>query len=380
MVVGGGAAGHSAVQSFREAGGRGSVLLVSEDDVPPYNRPPLSKDYLRGETESSALPLAEPDFYADHDIEVRLRQSVVALDTARRTITTSTGDVVEYDRCVLALGSTPTELPVPGGTSALMLRWLEQARTLREVAQVATSAVVIGSGFIGCEAAASLAARGIKVTIVSAERLPQVDRLGPDAARLIARWLTDAGVVLIGSTEVSEITAGRLVHLSDGTTLPTDLILAATGVHPNADLAEQAGLEMKDGRIVVDAAMRTSATGVFAAGDAVYAFNTSAGRHLSVEHWGDADGMGTIAGTVAAGGTSTWSAAPGFWSEIGDHTLKYSAWGDGYDRATAVRHDNGGLTVWYSTEGVAVGVLTSGADQDYERGADLIVAGSPVPE
>jgi NADPH-dependent 2,4-dienoyl-CoA reductase/sulfur reductase-like enzyme len=106
----------------------------------------------------------------------------------------------------------------------------------------------------------------------------------------------------------------------------------------------------------------------------------AAGRHLAVEHWGDADAMGTVAGTVAAGRTATWSAPPGFWSQIGSHTLKYVAWGDGYDTARAVRHENGGLTVWYSSDGVAVGVLTNDADDDFERGSTLIADGAPPPE
>jgi 3-phenylpropionate/trans-cinnamate dioxygenase ferredoxin reductase subunit len=216
--------------------------------------------------------------------------------------------------------------------------------------------------------------------MVSTEKLPQLGRLGLDAAELIAGWLRDAGIELIPESEVSQISAGRLVHLSDGTMYSADLILSAVGVVPHTEVAQRAGLQMKDGRILVDESMRTSAQGVFAAGDAALAFNMAAGRHLGVEHWGDADAMGTIAGTVAAGRSATWSATPGFWSEIGSKTLKYAAWGDGYDTATTVHHDNGGLTIWYSADGVAVGVLTHDADDDYERGSTLIADGAPPPE
>ena len=368
------------MQAFRQSGGLGAVVMLSQDTAPPYNRPPLSKDYLRGESDVSALPLEQPEYYSDNGIEVRLSETVVELDTADRVVRTRSGAEIGYDRCILALGSTPSELPVSGGESAHTLRWLEQAVRLRDGAQVATTAVVIGSGFIGCEAAASLATRGIKVTMVSTEKLPQLARLGPDAAGLIAGWLRDAGIELLAESEVSEISAGRLVRLSDGTMYSADLILSAVGVVPHTEVARRAGLQMKDGRILVDESMRASAPGVFAAGDAALAFNVAAGRHLAVEHWGDADAMGTIAGTVAAGRSATWSATPGFWSEIGSNTLKYAAWGDGYDTATTVRHDNGGLTIWYSTDGVAVGVLTHDADDDYDRGSTLIADGAPPPK
>ena len=379
VVIGGGAAGHAAVQAFRESDGQGSVTLLSADDHLPYNRPPLSKDYLRGESEATGLLLAQAEFYRDNDIDVLLSETAVELDTSGRTVRTGSGLELPYSQCVLALGSTPNELPIPGGGSALKLRWLEQAAALREVAQVAASAVVIGSGFIGCEAAVSLATRGLSVTMVSTEQQPQLNRLGPDAAGLITGWLEAADVTLLPEAEITSITGGRFVHLSGGTTLSADLILAAVGVTPNTEVARQAGLEMTDARIVVDASMRTSAPGVFAAGDAAFAYNTAAGRHLSVEHWGDADAMGGIAGTVAAGGAASWATSPGFWSEIGSHTLKYTAWGDGYDSATPVGRDDGGLTIWYGKTGIVVGVLTSGADDDYEMGSKLIVAGSPLP-
>jgi 3-phenylpropionate/trans-cinnamate dioxygenase ferredoxin reductase subunit len=155
VVVGGGPAGHSAVQAFRQSGGVGPVVMLSHDTAPPYNRPPLSKDYLRGESDVSALPLEEPEFYSDNGIELRLSETVDELDTADRVVRTQSGAEIGYGRCILALGSVPAELPVPGGESAHTLRWLEQAVRLRDDAQVATTAVVIGSGFIGCEAAAS---------------------------------------------------------------------------------------------------------------------------------------------------------------------------------------------------------------------------------
>ena len=378
LIVGGGPAAHAAAAGYRSADGGGRVVIVSKDSRPPYNRPPLSKDFLRGESSEEELPLEDAGYYDANGIELVLSTEVVGLDPERRTATTDSGRTFRYHQCVLATGCAPAELDVPGADSALRLRWLDQAQTLRTAAEQASSAIVIGSGFIGCEAAASLAARGVSVTLVSDEDRPQLTRLGSDAADLIAGWLADAGVVVRGGAAVSEIRDGRSVQLAGGEVVDADLVLSAVGVTPESGLAARAGVRVRDGRIVVDEHMRTEVDGLLAAGDVVLAYNTVAARHLTVEHWGEADRMGSIAGTTAAGGEDAWSEPPGFWSEIGEHTLKYAAWGDGFERALPVHHDGGGLTVWYSTQGVVVGVLTSEADDDYERGADLVRGGAPV--
>ena len=160
-----------------------------------------------------------------------------------------------------------------------------------------------------------------------------------------------------------------------GASLTAELILTAAGATPESALAQQAGLKLADGRIVVDERMATDWPGVFAAGDVAFAHNAAAGRSLRVEHWGEALRMGEVAGRNAAGGDDSWSDVPGFWSQIGDHTIKYAAWGDGYDSADLVEHAGGGFTVWYARDGKAVGVLTVNADDDYERGRSAHRAG-----
>lgn len=204
-------------------------------------------------------------------------------------------------------------------------------------------------------------------------------RLGPDVADRITKVLTDAGVVFRGRTEVTEVRDNRIVGLSDGTSLMADLVVAAVGITPRSELAEQAGAETRNRRVVVDQHMRTSVPGLLAVGDVALAYNTTAGRHLVVEHWANAEQMGRVAATTATGGTAEWGDAPGFFSQIGSHTLKYKAWGDGFDQAIPVRHDNGGLTIWYIKNGVTVGVLTDDADHDFTRGGDLVLAGAPSP-
>jgi len=380
VVVGGGPAALEAVRAYRQAGGGGDVVLVSGDEHLPYNRPPLSKDFLRGESEEDALPLEDGGFYRHHGVEVRLRTRAQALDPARRVLTLAGGETLGYDWCLLATGAAPKPLPVPGaeGSSVYYLRSRQQAKRLRDAAAAARSAVVVGSGFIGCEAAASLARRGLAVTLVSMEDTPQAARLGEAAGQVLREWLEGEGVSLRLGAEVEAIEDGQ-VRLAGAASAEGDVLLVAGGVEPEAGIAADAGLAVTDGRVRVDEHMRSSDARILAAGDVAFAFNAAAGRHLAVEHWGEALAMGQVAGQTAAGAEASWAEVPGFWSTVGDRTLKYAAWGDGFGEASLIDHGGGAFTVWYSREGVTVGVLTHDADHDYERGQQLIEQRRPAP-
>ena len=373
VIIGSGPAGLAAAEAFREHDADAPVRIMTEDPDPPYERPPLSKEYLRGTTDDVALHPA--DWSAERSIELH-RGTVTELDVTDHAILLG-DDRMAYDALVLATGAAPRPLPVPGGERALSLRSLTDARRLREAATGAKTAVVIGAGFIGCEAAASLAMRGITVHLVAPDTLPQEKRLGSDAGHRITDLVTATGVRYVGDTSVREIGSHSVV-LDDDRTIEADLVLAATGVAPNSDLARAAGLRIENSLIVVDEHMRTSADDVYAAGDIALAHNADAGRAIAVEHWQDAADQGEVAGARAAGRTVSWSGAPGFWSDIGDATLKYSAWGDGYEHSRIVDHGDG-FTVWYERDGVLVGVLTHNADDDYDLGGRLIVEGKPAP-
>jgi 3-phenylpropionate/trans-cinnamate dioxygenase ferredoxin reductase subunit len=381
VVVGGGPAGLEATRAYRESGGGGPVILVTADEHLPYDRPPLSKDYLQGQSEETELPLEDEGFYRDHDIQVLLANPATALDPAARTLTLADGVSLTYDACVLATGAAAKPLPVPGGDdpAVLYLRSRTDGRRLRRAAEAARSAVIVGSGFIGCEAAASLAARGLDVTLVTIEELPQATRLGPAAGDRLRQWLEADRVTLRLGVEVEGIQAGRRVHLAGEAEVEGDLVLVAGGSQPEVSLARMSGLAMQHDRIRVDAHMTTSAPGIFAAGDVATAYNPTAGRHLSVEHWGEALTMGRIAGETAAGRQASWVEVPGFWSTIGGQTLKYTAWGDGFDRDHLVEGTQGAFTVWYARDGVTVGVLTHNRDEDYEVGQQLIQHRRPPP-
>lgn len=368
-MIGSGPAGVAAAEAYRARRADHPVRVLTADTEPPYQRPPLSKDFLRGETEDAAMDISRP-------FETTLKAEVDQIDVGRR-IVTANGVQYDYDQLVIACGASPQPLPVPGGEKALLLRSFDDAKRLREAATPAKTAVVIGAGFIGCEAAASLAIRGLSVTLIAPEDVPQRKRLGQDAGVRLRRLVEATGVRFAGNARVASIGDGT-VQLENGTTIEADMVLAATGVKPNAALAESAGITLQSGRIPVGPDMRTAVDGVWAAGDVAFAVNVDAGRALAVEHWGDAMDQGEVAGSTAAGDEAKWTGVPGFWTTIGDTDVKYHAWGDGYQRSRLIERD-GGFTVWYESDGAVVGVLTCNADDDYESGEELITAGKPPP-
>jgi 3-phenylpropionate/trans-cinnamate dioxygenase ferredoxin reductase component len=375
IVIGSGPAGLGAAAAFRKHNTDLPVLLVSADPAVPYERPPLSKDFLRGETDEVALH--PRSWYADHDIELVTGVEVDRVDPAGHFVVID-GHRRPYAALVLATGAKPSPLPVAGGEHALQLRSLADAERLRTASSGAQSAVVIGAGFIGCEAAASLAHRGVAVTLVAPEGVPQRERLGAEAGEQLLRLVEAAGARYVGGVSVDAVHDGPAVRLDNGVTIDCDVVLAATGVVPQSDLAEAAGLDIGQSRVVVGSDMATSAPGIFAVGDVALAYNTSAGRRIAVEHWQDAADHGAVAGTAAAGVDAGWDGVPGFWTTIGDADVKYHAWGDGYQNSRMLLRD-GGFTVWYERDGATVGVLTLNADDDYDMGERLIKDGAPVP-
>jgi 3-phenylpropionate/trans-cinnamate dioxygenase ferredoxin reductase subunit len=370
IVIGSGPAGVSAAESFRDHNNTEPVTIFTTDADIPYARPPLSKEYLR------EIELHEAQWYAERSIELVHGASVESIDVAERFVVVN-GGRHRYRSLVVACGARPSPPPVPGGDSAAQLRSHADAVALRRAAAGVESAVIIGAGFIGCEAAASLAMRGLSVTVVAPDDAPQMKRLGQQAADRLLGLLKDAGVRYIGGVQVEAIRDGSVV-LDNGTAVDTDLVVAATGVEPVSDLAAAAGLKVDQSRIVVGADMQTSTEGVYAAGDVALAYNATARRHLAVEHWQDAIDQGAIAGAVASGQEAEWTGVPGFWSTIGETTVKYHAWGDGYGYSRLIEHENG-FTVWYEFDGATVGVLTCNADDDYDLGEHLISERKPAP-
>lgn len=379
VIVGGGPAGLATARAYRRAGGQAEVTIVAGEPHLPYRRPPLTKGYLRGEVGREELPIEEESWFAENDVRLRRGQRAERLDRDLRAVVVGS-DLLPYDACVLATGSRPVRPPLPGADHPRVLVMRDIGHSDDLAARGRGTVVVVGSGFIGCEAAASLALRGAGVTMVSTEELPQLARLGREAGERIAAWLADLGIALIGSAEVEGFVpakGGIAVRIAGGRVVTGDVALLATGARPRLELAARSGLRLAGGAIATDAQMRTSAPGILAVGDVAFAENTAAGRPLRVEHWGEALNHGEVAGRALAGESARWDAVPGFWSTIGAHTLKHVAWGDGWDEA---RMDAGedGFAIRYGRAGVTVGVLSHQRDDDHARGRGLVERAEPL--
>jgi 3-phenylpropionate/trans-cinnamate dioxygenase ferredoxin reductase component len=380
LIIGGGPAGLAAARAYRSSSGRGPAGIVTDERRVPYNRPPLSKELLRAEIDEDELPLETEQWFSEQDIDL-ISARAVTLDPDAKQVMLSGGRELAYKRCVLATGGEPTRLPVPGADdpAVRVLRALDDLRELRRRLEPGADVCVIGSGFIGCEVAASLRMLGHDVSLISDEPAPNQRRLGDEASARIRGWLDALGVSLNLGSEVESIerTGDRLTVGTERDRLAGSLVVMATGVSPRAELAVGAGLSLEGGAVPADSAMSTEAPDLFAAGDVCVAYNAAAGRRLRVEHWGDALGQGKVAGSVAAGKAASWHDVPGFWSTIGRHTLKYAAWGDGFDDVRFEPSADGSFTAWYGRDAKLVGVLACGADEAYERGREMIAEGAP---
>jgi 3-phenylpropionate/trans-cinnamate dioxygenase ferredoxin reductase subunit len=379
LIIGGGPAGLAAARAYRERRREGEVAIVADEHRMPYERPPLTKELLRGEVGFEQLAIEDEDWLTEQRVQL-ISGRAVTLDPGERTVELSGARRLPYASCLLATGAEPTRLPIPGADHprVRVVRTADHVRELLERLTDGARVTVIGSGFIGCEIAASLRMRGHLVELVSDETAPNAARLGDEAAAIIREWLRDDGVTLQLGTPVDRIEAGgdAATVVAGERQIEADVIVMASGVSPRSELAGQAGLELDDGAVAVGASMHTARDGLLAAGDVCKAQNLTAGRALRVEHWGDALIQGEIAGATAAGADAGWDSVPGFWSTIGTRTLKYAAWGDGYKQTHLERHHDGAFTAWYGAGGRIVGVLTHDADADYDRGAELIAQGA----
>jgi 3-phenylpropionate/trans-cinnamate dioxygenase ferredoxin reductase component len=383
LVIGGGPAGLAAVRGYRGADGDGPVAIVSDEALLPYNRPPLTKDLLRGDSEIADLPMEEEAWFEENRVNL-IASRAVALDADARTVTLSGGRVLGYRSCLLATGGEPKRLPIPGSDHprVAVMRSLEDLRRLLDRLGRASRVAVIGSGFIACEIASSLRRRRNPVELISDETLPNAARLGDVVAEAIAGWLRDDGVTLhMGHpVEAIEHGSGCARVIAGERQVEAEVVVMGFGIAPRTELAISAGFDLDAGAIPVDSHMRTEGPGVLAAGDVARAHNAAAGRALHVEHWGDALAQGGVAGRTAAGEDgedNVWRTVPGFWSTIGAHTIKYVAWGDGYDSVDFTGHPDGPFSARYGSAGKLVGVLTHDVDDEYQAAQAAVTAGVP---
>lgn len=374
LAIGSGPAGLSAAETFRDKHPGIPVRILTAETALPYAKSPLSKDYLCGG--DPKLDLHSAGWFTRNRVDLIRGITVDRIDTANQEVVTAGGQRYPYWHLVIASGSEPVRLNVPGAAAALTLRSFADAVALKMAVRYADSAVVIGGGLIGCEAAACLAERGVATTMVAAEVVPLQRRFGVEAGDRIVKILSDNGVRFHGNAAVSSVEDDRVL-LDDGTAVEGDVVVAATGVRPDIRLAKEAGIDTRDGRIVVDEHMHTSARNVYAAGDVALAVNVTAGRPVAAEHWRDAAHQGRVAGLTAAGYPAAWDIVPGYSCTIGDAILKYRGWGARYEQSHLVEHRDG-FTVWYEARGEVVGALTFNADDDQRRAEQLLRSHAPM--
>jgi 3-phenylpropionate/trans-cinnamate dioxygenase ferredoxin reductase subunit len=335
LIVGASLAGAKAAEALREEGFDGRIVLIGQEPERPYERPPLSKDYLRGEAERDSVYVHPEDFYAGHDIELRTGTTVERIDTATGEVTLGGGERIGYDRLLITTGSEPRRLTVPGAEldGVHYLRELQDADALAARLRQGGRLVVIGAGWIGAEVAASARQKGLEVALVEMTAVPLERVLGRELGEFYAQVHRDHGVELHGGTGVDALEGrGRVerVRLADGTTLDCDFVVAGIGVTPRTALAEQAGIAVDNG-IVTTARLETSAEGVFAAGDVANAFHPFYETRLRVEHWANALHQPATAARAMLGKPASYERLPYFYSDQYDVGMEYTGYAAEWD-------------------------------------------------
>ena len=379
VIVGGGAAGFAAAEKLRRVQYHGSIVMLSDDQAPPVDRPNLSKDYLAGKAAEDWVPLRKDSFYAKNQIDLRLGMRAVRIDLSTRAVVLADGELIPYDRLLLATGAEPVRLTIPGADQPHVhtLRSLADCQPIIGRAANARRVVVLGASFIGLEVAAALRTRDIEVHVVAPHRQPLGRILGPQLGEFIRTLHEKNGVVFHLGDTASSID-GRDVKLGSGGTLAADFLVAGIGVRPRTELAEVAGLSI-DGGVVLDSFLETSVPGIFAAGDIARWPDPRSGESIRVEHWVVAERQGQTAATNMLGGREKFAAVPFFWSQHYDVRINYvghaAQWdeirveGDVAARDCVLRFNRGGHVLAAASIGRDIENLMVEVAMEHEKAA-----------
>ena len=327
LIAGGGLAGANAAFALRENGFQNRVVLVSEEAETPYERPPLSKDYLRGEKTLEQAYVRPAAAYEEEGIELLRSRRAITLDPSTQELNLDDGANLHYDALLIATGAAPRRLsPTRGNLDGVhYLRDVADADALRAAAAEARSIAVIGGGWIGSEVAASLRQLGGDVTLISSLARPLEHVLGPDVADVYREVHLEHGVRLahghVASIDGQQRADG--VRLRDGRRIPADLVVVGVGAVPRIKLATRAGLETHDGAILTDEFLRTSVPSIYAAGDVASAWHPRYGRHVHVEHWDNAIRQGKAAAANILGANKPYVRTPYFYSDQFELGMEY---------------------------------------------------------
>jgi 3-phenylpropionate/trans-cinnamate dioxygenase ferredoxin reductase component len=384
LLVGGGMAGASCASELRKQGAEGSILLVGREPEPPYERPPLSKEYLRGDASRADAYVNPPEWYEEHDVEVATGKNVMSIDAAAGTAKVQGGEEVAFGQALLATGAMVNILRLEGAENEGIhyLRAYGNADAIRADAEGAKRVVLVGGSYIAAEVAASLAARGTDCTMVALEEVALSRTFGSDAGGFLQKGLEEHGVTFVGGETVSAFEGdGRVsaVLTESGEAFDCDMVVVGAGVRPDTMLAQRAGLECDDG-IVCDSKLRTSAAGIYAAGDCCSYDSVVHGRRIRVEHWDVSMQQGMHVAKNMLGADADYDVVPYFFSDLDDWaSLEYvgpaADWDEEIWRGSRAE---GEFSVWYLKGGKVAGCLSLGRSEDLAEARRMIFEGTDV--
>jgi 3-phenylpropionate/trans-cinnamate dioxygenase ferredoxin reductase subunit len=386
LLVGGGMASAHCAAELRRRGAEGSVTIVGREPEPPYERPPLSKEYMRGEAAREDAYVNSRDWYAENEVELLTGTNVLALDLQARTAKLQGGEEVGFDKALLGTGATVNILRLDGAENEGIhyLRAFGNSDAIRADAEAAGHVVLIGGSYIGTEVAASLRAKGVECSIVMLEDVALSRTFGEDAGRWFQEKLESHGVNVHGGEELEAFEGDgrvRAVLTKSGLSIECDAVVVGAGVRPDAMLAERAGLEVGDG-IVCNSRLRSSAPDVYAAGDCCSYESVVHGRRIRVEHWDVAMQQGMHAAGNMLGDEADYDVVPYFFSDLADWaSLEYV--GPAYDWDREVwrgDRDSGEFSVWYLKDGRVAGALSVERSEDLAEARRMIADGVDVSD
>jgi 3-phenylpropionate/trans-cinnamate dioxygenase ferredoxin reductase subunit len=387
VVVGGGLSAARVATEYRAAGGEAPVTILSNEQDPPYHRPPLTKGFLRGEVERDGTYVKPPEEYEDEVVELRLETTVERIDPDAHVVVLEGGEEVPYATLVVATGARPRPLPLPGAdlVGVHTYRFLPDAASVRAAADEAHSAIVVGGSFIGAESAASLRLRGLAVTLIEMgpRLMPQLG--SQEVSGELAELYREQGIEVLLETELAELTGnGKLLtgaRTKDGATIEGYLAIVGIGVVPNVELAKDAGAEVDDG-IVVDERFRSSLPDVYAVGDVARYPDSTSGRLRRIEHWSGANAQGGHLGRQLAGSKEPYRELPVFFTQLFDK--KFQVIGDPESATESVVRGSladGRLVGFHLAEdGRLVGAVVHGESADVVEELKSLVRERPVIE
>ncbi len=381
VVVGAGLAAVRTAEELRRAGYEGELVLVGDETHLPYDRPPLSKEVLRGDRDDTTLRPSE--FFGDNRIELMLGAAARSVDTASRILTLSDGTELGYDELVVATGLRPRRIPgLPDLAGVHVLRSLEDSRALREAIVPGARALVVGAGFIGCEVAASLRAREVEVVLVEPQPTPLASVLGAEVGALVTRLHTAEGVDVRAGVGLSEIRGdGRVTSavLGDGSEIDVDLVVLGIGSIPATEWLEGSGVEVENG-VVCDGTGRTSTPHVWAVGD-VASWQVPAGGRRRIEHWTNAGEQASVlAKTIMGVEAGAAAQVPYFWSDQYDIKIQGLGAVTADDTVHVVRDDGRKFLAYYERDGRFVGAVGGGLPALVMKSRAKIAAGAPIDD